>query len=1337
MASGHTKARGAVAQTAHWLLLAIAVSIILLALLLVFVRLALPLLGGYKGEIEARLTEQFGSPVSIEDLSIRWQGFGPRLSAFGVSVQEPNGQQVSLKELLIDVDVSKSLKQKKPVIEEMILIGAELALETDEKGQWRVHGVASQPKQVTASSGQDKGVDVLAWLMNTRRVALQDARITIINKEDNQTLELDDINVVAENDGSLHQLRVDLQLPESLGKSIEIGMDVTGKSNDIANAEADIYVKAVDLKADAWRSLRAGRFRGLTASTTGIARLDANVQMDFWGNVSKGELQSARGRMLVENLTDVTTQKNVLDRIETDLVFTAQDTGWRVGTDSVLLEADATTTTINDVQYNFQPSKAAAWTLDAKGNELALDLATRLVLSLFDENADLPRAQWLAKAQPAGTMVNWDASIGLINGTPDFSFRSGFYDVRLNAADGIPGFENLGGSILMQNNVGTLTMQGSEMALDMPNVFTAPARVGLLRAALDIDVTDPLRTTIDGDVQIEEQGFESDTRIEIKLDPHRPTQLYIQSKYSLDDLAVAKGFIPNKLIKPATTSWFKKALVAGSIDNGELLMFGDIADFPFRDKEGVFKTQFDMRDVTLDYLPAWPQLTGMEGRFNMSGPGVSASVTDGFIDGLRLSQAKASIPDIFKPVLSLNSTGAGKLSELVAFGNTGPLKWLLNPILSDVSASGRAQMDLALSVPLSRLSTFNTVASAQASVNKTSSSIPGLKVDGALFMLNNDVSFARSNVDLSDVNGAIIFSQNDFRIHNLEAKSLGRPIRVETHEQGRGKNKVSVVNIYGSMGAKDVLDNYDIPLTRFVDGESRWRVQLFIPLATGVAARDGITFKASSDLVGTRLLMPLPLGKPPSQVGDFVLSSVIKDGLEPEWEIAYAGFLKAHVTTDDDGLKSLSARFGSGALSKGLARGIRLDGTVNQIGLDGWVESIAALLDDLAPADSPTPVLPISANLRVNSLVVGTQAIGEGLLRANTDGTYINVAIDNRLLRANARYPREHWRDDIPMHVRIAHVDMNIVDALDTAPEKKAGEQGGELDPRELPPIEAHVSNLQWDALNLKDVRIRTSPTSAGLRIDTLGFNYQTVKMTGEGYWRLRNPQTATVDVAENHVTRLNVSVQSNDFGEGLTQIGFAGALKDTDGTLNGSLYWPAPAYKPDLELLVGEVKIDLQRGSILKVDPGAAKLAGLFALDSIPRRLNLDFSDLVRDGLDFETLEGEVQLANGIAHAPLVQLNGSVGVVDITGESNLIGRNYNQTITVLPRVSAALPVIGLISAGATGGIGALLAGGIFKAIGLDFDRIGLTQYKLTGDWETPRFELLQLSQTDVDVIDR
>ena len=65
------------------------------------------------------------------------------LRARDVAVLESVERKVSLDELLIDLNLAKSLLRGVPIINELTLVGARLAIEADAQGQWRLHGMES------------------------------------------------------------------------------------------------------------------------------------------------------------------------------------------------------------------------------------------------------------------------------------------------------------------------------------------------------------------------------------------------------------------------------------------------------------------------------------------------------------------------------------------------------------------------------------------------------------------------------------------------------------------------------------------------------------------------------------------------------------------------------------------------------------------------------------------------------------------------------------------------------------------------------------------------------------------------------------------------------------------------------------------------------------------------------------------------------------------------------------------------------------------------------------------------------------------------------------------
>lgn len=252
---------------------------------------------------------------------------------------------------------------------------------------------------------------------------------------------------------------------------------------------------------------------------------------------------------------------------------------------------------------------------------------------------------------------------------------------------------------------------------------------------------------------------------------------------------------------------------------------------------------------------------------------------------------------------------------------------------------------------------------------------------------------------------------------------------------------------------------------------------------------------------------------------------------------------------------------------------------------------------------------------------------------------------------------------------------------------------------------------------------LRAQPDVSGLTITTLGFAYQTATLVGQGYWRLRDPQNTNPALAGQQISHLNLVMQSSDFGEAMQSVGLTEVLSDGQGSIDVEMTWPGPLYSPELAEIDGSIRMLIERGNIIPLEPGAGRMVGLFALQALPRRLEFDFKDVTADGLAFERITGDIDIHNGIADSSLVQLTGPIGVVDITGQSDIVNQEFNQRVTILPRVSAALPLIGVISGGATAGVGALVATGFLKAIGIDLDRLGLRDYSLTGKWDNPLFE--------------
>ena len=99
------------------------------------------------------------------------------------------------------------------------------------------------------------------------------------------------------------------------------------------------------------------------------------------------------------------------------------------------------------------------------------------------------------------------------------------------------------------------------------------------------------------------------------------------------------------------------------------------------------------------------------------------------------------------------------------------------------------------------------------------------------------------------------------------------------------------------------------------------------------------------------------------------------------------------------------------------------------------------------------------------------------------------------------------------------------------------------------------------------------------------------------------------------------------------------------------------------------------------------------------------------------------MSIGNGNARANAIVATGPVAEILIRGNTDFVAQTYDQVIDVLPRVSGALPLLGVISGGPAAGLTALLAEGVLRGIGVNLDEIGRQRYTLKGDWDSPQLK--------------
>ena len=145
--------------------------------------------------------------------------------------------------------------------------------------------------------------------------------------------------------------------------------------------------------------------------------------------------------------------------------------------------------------------------------------------------------------------------------------------------------------------------------------------------------------------------------------------------------------------------------------------------------------------------------------------------------------------------------------------------------------------------------------------------------------------------------------------------------------------------------------------------------------------------------------------------------------------------------------------------------------------------------------------------------------------------------------------------------------------------------------------------------------------------------------------------------------------------------------------------------------------------GVLNNVEPGSGRFVGLLSLNALPRRLSLDFSDVLIAGMVFDDITGSYRIGKGILHTKKTRMDGPAAKIKISGKTDIINRDYDQVIRITPKIRHTLPLLGAVAASTTVGWGLLLLQNVFKTA---IDDAVEVQYRVSGSWDDPEIELIK-----------
>jgi uncharacterized protein YhdP len=161
---------------------------------------------------------------------------------------------------------------------------------------------------------------------------------------------------------------------------------------------------------------------------------------------------------------------------------------------------------------------------------------------------------------------------------------------------------------------------------------------------------------------------------------------------------------------------------------------------------------------------------------------------------------------------------------------------------------------------------------------------------------------------------------------------------------------------------------------------------------------------------------------------------------------------------------------------------------------------------------------------------------------------------------------------------------------------------------------------------------------------------------------------------------------------------------------------WQGAPFQFNRLTLNGALSWQISEGSLTDFSDGGTRVFSLLSLDSLVRKLRLDFSDVFAKGFFFNKMTGSMLISEGISHTNDTFIDGVAGDLELKGTADLVAHQLDYKISFSPKVTSSLPVILAWMVNPVSGVAAYALDEMFQSA----EVISKINFEVTGDFDYP-----------------
>lgn len=1111
------------------------------------------------------------------------------------------------------------------------------------------------------------------FLEHLSNFSLMNSRITFSSKNSSSSFDIEDLSWL--NKGNRHQGTGLFTVEGFADNHANFILDLYG---DVESYSGSIYAQATDIDLSEW-------FNEFTELDGKLTASKGNVEA--WARIKNGEIQRLDGEI----------KPTILNWQSGDFTLTNQITGkfgainkqdvWEFSLNELIIKSDE-----NALSADFDGMYQASTGLTLQSRN-PINLSTLLPISgLFSLS--------LADAIALHSLDIPDFRINLAAHQGSVWLRSNMADIAWQAQGNVIGASGIDLDIYLHNQHAKVLLTSSNGEVFSERLFDRNLVLSNANVPIFIDFTKQTSITID------EAQLQLDS-LALKANAEYATLsnfLSLQVEIEPLPLATVPLWLPNHLMGENAKTFLSNAFKgAGQVKQAAVLWHGAIHDFPFdiAQNSGVFQSYVAIDNADFLFSDGWPQLSDLDINLLFENKALSMTSPASRLDQVVLTNLRADIPDLTtNSLLTITAQGKAASTDLTALMLQSTLADSLGHLLdTSVVIDGALTTDLQLSIPLDDGAQTRAL--------------------GKVYLTDNTLTIPVINLKFEEAKGTVVFDNENIKVTGLQAKLFnqhvsGNILGVQT-EQQYDLN----VDLAGDWDMKQISSHLSSQFSEYINGMTTWNLDVALALA-----KADFTYKAllKSDLIGVSSSLPSPFDKDPNSSKALVITA------QGDTTASSISSSLAKLAKFDGALAHKEKQFNRAHLSIGPSEvetrgvGFSISGDFESLDAQQWYRTIESISSGVASNNTPILALPERIFIVTDKLILLGETFTDVDLRAKRSSDQWILDIDAEQINGNAVIHDEWSSKGIKVdaqYVRLAKPDTQkmgdgVEQLLDTRPKVS-------IDPKTLPSLDITCKSCVLYGFDLGHLEIKTEPNDDGLKINQVVMDNKFGKISSTGQWYKRN---------QDHFTFISGEMFSKDFGEFIKQMGFNSGIQDSEANLSYTLTWKDSPFDLRFEDLDGQIDWRLSDGYLTEVSDKGSRIFSLLSLNSLVRKLSLDFRDVFAKGFFYDSMKGSLQITEGKADTRDTIIDGAAGEIEIYGYTDLASQELNYNISFAPNVTGNLPVLVYFMVSPPSALAALALDQVLTSAKV----ISNVNYSVTGTIKDPILIETGRESTDVEL---